>query len=145
MLEDLITEAMEINKQFQSPLSDHEVRTVLQHTLNKNYRTSCWKFKHYCKHCRYGKFRKLFRNSKPGYWKHINENNRIVGIKTIPDDVFYPWDILDTSKLDNDQIKGVQESRELRGIPIAIDAIVKSYGIPIGDEAIEEWEKFKEK
>jgi hypothetical protein len=57
--------------------------------------------------------------------------------------VFYPWDILDTSKLDEDQIKRVQESRELRGIPIAIDQIVKSYGIPIGDKAKREWEKFR--
>ncbi|MBR3213190.1 MAG: primase C-terminal domain-containing protein [Methanosphaera sp.] len=143
MFEDLITEAMEINKQFQSPLSDHEVRTVLQHTLNKNYRTRCWKFKKYCKHCRYGKFRKLFRNSKPDYWKHINEHNRLIGIKLIEDDKYYPWDILDTSKMTPEDAAEIQKFREMMGIPIAIDTIVKSYGIPIGDKAKRQWDKFR--
>lgn len=142
-IDEITQEALSINKALKSPLSEHEVAVVCKHVLAKNYRSSCWKFKPYCRHCKYGKFRKLFRNSKPNYWKHINENNRIVGIKTIPDDVFYPWDILDTSKLDDAQIKRVQESRELRGIPIAIDAIVKSYGIPIGDDAIDEWDEFR--
>ena len=142
-IEDLTKEALSINNAFTSPLSEHEVKTVLQHTLKKNYRTNCWKFKKYCKQCRYGKFRKLFRNSKPNYWKHINEHNRLVGIKTIPDDVFYPWDILDTSKLDDNQRKRVQISREQRGIPLGIDQIVKSYGIPIGDKAKRQWDKFR--
>jgi len=29
------------------------------------------------------------------------------------------------------------------GIPMAIDTIVKAYGIPIGDKAKREWEKFR--
>ena len=143
MTEDLITEAIAINNYFRQPLSEHEVNTVLQHTLNKNYRTSCWKFKPYCKHCRYGKFRKIFRNTKPNYWKHINEHNRIINIKLIEDDTYYPWDILDTSKLSEGDRKIIQEFREQMGIPIAIDSIVKSYGIPIGDKAKREWEKFR--
>jgi len=141
--EDLITEAITINKHFRQPLSEHEVKTVLQHTLNKNYRTSCWKFKHYCKHCRYGKFRKKFRNNKPNYWKHLNEHNRLINIKLIEDDEYYPWDILDTTKLSEGDRLVVQRFREEMGIPIAIDSIVKSYGIPIGDKAKREWEKFR--
>ena len=143
--EEIVEEALQINKAFADPLSEHEVTVVCSHVLAKNYRTSCWKFKKYCKHCRYGKFRKLFRNTKPNYWKHINEHNRLVGIKTIPDDEYYPWDILDTSKLTPDERNAVQLFREERGIPIAIDSIVKSYGIPIGDKAKREWDKFRKK
>jgi len=143
-INDLETEALHINKHFSNPLSENEVTTVLQHTLKKNYRTSCWKFKPYCKHCRYGKFRKIFRNSKPGYWKHINENNRLVNIKLLEDDTYYPWDILDTSKLTEQERATIQMFREEMGIPIAIDNIVKSYGIPIGDKAKREWNKFRE-
>ncbi len=142
-IEDLTNEALSINKAFKSPLNEHEVTTVLQHTLNKNYRTSCWKFKKYCKHCKYGKFRKIFRNSKPNYWKHLNENNRLVGIKVIADDEYYPWDIMDTSKMKPEDMMTIHRFREEMGIPIAIDAIVKSYGIPIGDKAKREWEKFR--
>lgn len=141
--DEIINEALNINKAFPKPLSKHEVTVVCNHVLNKQYRTSCWKFKKYCKHCRYGKFRKTFRRSKPKYWKHINENNRIVGIKTIPDDEYYPWDILDTSKLKPEDAVKIQIFREQMGIPIAIDQIVKSYGIPIGDKAKREWEKFR--
>ena len=143
MMEDLTKEALSINNAFKSPLNEHEVETVLQHTLKKNYRTSCWRFKPYCKHCRYGKFRKTFRNSKPNYWKHLNENNRLVDIKLIEDDMYYPWDILDTSKLTPEEKSMIQKFREEMGIPIAIDQIVKSYGIPIGDKAKREWEKFR--
>jgi len=143
--EDIVKEALSINKAFNSPLSNQEVTTVCQHVISKNYRTSCWKFKPYCKHCRYGKFRKLFRNSKPNYWKHINEHNRLVGIKLLPDDEVYPWDILDTSKLNPKDATTIQRFREEMGIPIAIDSIVKSYGIPIGDKAKREWERFKQR
>jgi len=144
-IEDLTKEALSINNAFTSPLSEHEVKTVLQHTLKKNYRTNCWKFKKYCKHCRYGKFRKLFRNSKPNYWKHINKHNKIVGISLLEDDTYYPWDILDTTKLSEGDRVTVQKFREEMGIPIAIDQIVKSYGIPIGDKAKREWERFKQR
>ena len=143
--DEIVKEALSINKSFQSPLSEQEVTVVCNHVLNKNYHTSCWKFKEYCKRCRYGKFHKLFKDSKPKYWKHINEHNRLVGIKTLPDDQFYPWDIIDTSKLEPDEITLVQFSRQERGIPIAIDKIVKSYGIPIGDKALREWNRFRKK
>lgn len=142
-IEDITNEALSINKAFTSPLSEHEVKVICQHVMNKNYRTSCWKFKPYCKHCRHGKFRKLWRNSKKGYWKHINENNRLVGIKLLEDDTYYPWDILDTSKMSPGDRSVIQRFREEMGIPIAIDRIVKSYGIPIGDKAKREWEKFR--
>ena len=142
-IDEITQEALSINKALKSPLSEHEVSVVCKHVLSKNYRTSCWKFKPYCKHCRYGKFRKLFRNSKPNYWKHINENNKLIGIKTLADDEYYPWDILDTSKLNPKERSIIQQFREQMGIPIAIDAIVKSYGIPIGDKAKREWEKFR--
>ena len=143
LIDDLETEAIEINKHFRQQLSEHEVKTVLQHTLKKNYRTSCWKFKPYCKHCRYGKFRKTFRNSKKDYWKHINEHNRLTGIKLIEDDMYYPWDILDTSKMNPKDAAEIHKFREEMGIPMAIDTIVKAYGIPIGDKAKREWEKFR--
>ena len=142
-IDEITEEALSINKAFQSPLSEHEVGVVCQHVLAKNYRTSCWKFKTYCQHCRYGKFRKQFMNSKRNYWKHINENNRLINIKLIPDDEYYPWDILDTSKLNQKDRVVIQKFREQMGIPIAIDQIVKSYGIPIGDKAKREWEKFR--
>ena len=154
--DEIVQEALSINKALTSPLSEQEVTVICQHATKKNYRTSCWKFKRYCKHCRYGKFRKLFRNSKPNYWKHINENNRLVGIKLLPDDEFYPWDIEDLSRITDvvddkgnvvrkkqDIIASIQQSRESRGIPIGIDLIVKNYGIPIGDKALREWQRFK--
>ena len=143
-MEDLVSEALEINKAFDSPLSQHEVSVVCKHVMAKDYKTSCWKFRTYCKRCKYGKFHKLFKDSKPKYWKHINENNRLVGIKTIPDDEYYPWDIADTSKLTPEQAVRVQQFREQMGIPIAIDVIVKQYGIPIGDKAKREWQRFKD-
>ena len=155
--EDIEKEALSINKAFKSPLNTDEVHVVCQHVMNKNYRTSCWKFKPYCKHCKYGKFHKLFRNSKPNYWKHINEHNRLVGIKTLPDDVFYPWDIVDTNTIEDihlengeirkkeDIIKSILISREMRGLPLGIDRIVKSHGIPIGDDAWEEYTQFIER
>lgn len=141
--EDILQEALSINKAFTSPLPKQEVAVVCQHVMSKNYRTSCWKFKPYCKHCRYGKFRKLWRDSKKGYWKHINENNKLTGIKLIEDDTYYPWDILDIDKLTPEQAIVIQRFRDEMGIPIAIDRIVKSYGIPIGDKAKREWEKFR--
>ena len=143
-MEEIVKEALSINNSFTSPLSEREVKVVCQHALKKNYRTSCWKFKQYCRHCKYGQFRKTFRNSKPKYWKHINENNRIVGIDLIPDDTYYPWDILDTSKLSKEDVGKIQLFREQMDIPIAIDRIVKSYGIPIGDKAKREWQRFKD-
>ena len=56
--------------------------------------------------------------------------------------MYYPWDILDTSKLTPEQKMVIQRFREEKGIPIAIDIIVKSYGIPVGDKAKREWENF---
>ena len=77
-MEDITNEALSINKALTSPLPAQEVRVICQHVLSKKYMTSCWKFRKYCRHCNYGKFRKTFRQSKPKYWKHINENNRII-------------------------------------------------------------------
>ena len=142
-IEELTEEAQSINKALTSPLHDKEVSVVCKHATSKNYKTSCWKFKPYCQHCRYGEFHKSFRNSKKGYWKHINENNRLIGIKLIEDDVYYPWDILDTRKLTNEEQASIHQFREEMGIPIAIDEIVKLYGIPIGDKAKREWERFR--
>ena len=142
-IDDMVNEALIINNEFETPLPKTEVEIILQHTLKKNYRTSCWKFKKYCKQCRYGKFHKLFRNSKPNYWKHINNSNRLTGIKLLEDDTYYPWDILDTSKLSEGDRLVVQHFREQMSIPINIDTIVKAYGIPVGDKAKREWMKFK--
>ena len=143
-LEDIIEEALLINKCFESSLSEKEVEVVCKHVFAKSYHTTCWKFQPYCRHCRYGEFRRIFRNSKPDYWKHINHNNRLVGIKQLEDDVYYPWDILDTSKLNEKDKATIQMFREQMGIPIAIDTVVKSYGIPIGDKAKREWNRFRE-
>ena len=142
-IDDIIKEALSINKALESPLSQKEVAVVCKHVTSKNYKTTCWKFKPYCKHCRYGEFHKSFRNSKKGYWKHLNENNKLVGIKVIADDEYYPWDILDTSKLTAEERVSIQQFREQMGIPIDIDKIVKNYGIPIGDKAKREWERFR--
>ena len=142
-IDEITQEALSINKALKSPLSEHEVSVVCKHVLAKNYRTSCWKFKQYCRHCKYGEFRKSFNQSKPKYWKHINNDNKLINIKNLPDDEYYPWDILDTSKLTPEQRTQVQIFREQMGIPIAIDSIVKSYGIPIGDKAKRQWDKFR--
>lgn len=157
--EDFIEEALLINKEFESPLGENEVVTVCKHAMSKNYHSTCWKFQQYCRHCRHGEFRKIFRNSKPNYWKHLNNNNQLVGIKLIEDDTYYPWDIIDTSKLSDIEIETgdgkrimtkeeqkarIQMFREQMGIPIDIDKIVKNYGIPVGDEALNEWNKFRE-
>lgn len=157
-IDNLVKEALQINKSFDEPLGEHEVRVICNHVIAKDYRTSCWKFKQYCQHCKYGKFHKNFKDSKPNYWKHLNEDNKLVNIKNIPDNEFHPWDITDTSKLHDIERKtenGVEvitaESqkatiynfREMMGIPMAIDTIVKSYGIPIGDKAKREWNKFR--
>lgn len=144
-IEDIVKEALSINKALESPLPEDEVTVICQHVLAKEYHTSCWKFKNYCKRCRHGKFHKLFKDSKPKYWKHINENNKIIGIGLIADDTYYPWDISDTSKMTPEDAAKVQLFREQMGIPIAIDQIVKSYGIPIGDKAKREWDKFRKK
>jgi len=143
-MDELVSEALVINKHLTNPLNPNEVTVICKHVMAKNYRTSCWKFKRHCRHCRYGEFRKLFRNSKPNYWKHINEHNRLINIKLLPDDKYYPWDILDTSKMTEENREKIQRFREEMGIPMAIDAIVKAYGIPIGKEARDEWENFKE-
>ena len=50
---------------------------------------------------------------------------------------------MDTSKLTDEERGVIQRFREEMGVPIAIDTIVKSYGIPIGDKAKREWEKFR--
>ena len=141
---EIINEALQINNSFTSPLSQHEVTVICNHVMAKEYRTSCWKFKKYCQHCKHGKFHKTFRNSKPGYWKHINENNKLVGIPTVPDDTFHPWDIIDTDKLTPEVKADIQKSREERGIPIGIDRVVKAYDIPIGFQAERQWERFKQ-
>lgn len=162
--EEIIEEALQINKSFDSPLSEHEVTVVCQHVLNKNYKTSCWKFKQYCKQCRYGKFRKQFNQSRPKYWKHLNQNNRLINIKGLPDDVYYPWDIIDTEnpedlktedeKLENKILSkeevekrknNIHWFRESMDINKDIDKIVKNYGIPIGDKAKNKWERFKKR
>ena len=142
-IDDIIKEALSINKALQSPLPDNEVKVICQHVMAKPYKSSCWKFKHYCQHCRYGKFKKSFRNSNPKYRKYLNNNNRLVRIGIIPDDTYYPWDILDTSELTQEQRTRVQIMREQKGIPIDIDKIIKNYGISIGDKAKDEWERFK--
>lgn len=144
ILDEIIEEALYINKEFESPLHEDEVVTVCKHVISKNYQTSCWKFRPHCRHCRHGEFRRIFRNSKPNYWKHINYQNRLVGIKRLEDDMYYPWDILDTSKLNEKDKVTIQMFREQMGIPIDIDEIVKSYGIPVGDKAKREWNKFRE-
>ena len=46
-------------------------------------------------------------------------------------------------KLTPEQAIIIQRYRDEMGVPIAIDRIVKSYGIPIGDKAKREWEKFR--
>ena len=162
--DEIVNEALQINNSFANPLSEHEVTVVCKHVMAKDYRTSCWKFKKYCKHCRYGKFRKSFNQSKPKYWKHINKNNRLVNIKGLPDDKYYPWDILDTENpndlktesekeankiLSDEEVEkrrnNIYRFRQENDVNINIDRIVKNYGIPIGDKAKNEWERFKKR
>jgi len=142
--DEFIDEALLLNNQFESRLSENEVVTICKHAMSKNYHSTCWKFQTYCRHCRHGEFRRIFRNSKPGYWKHLNHHNQLTGIKLLEDDTYYPWDILDTSKLTEKEKVTIQMFREQMGIPINIDEIVKMYGIPIGDKAKREWNKFRE-
>ena len=60
---ELYQEALQINKQFQEPLGETEVKTVTLHVFKKNYMSTCQRFKKYCRNCKYGSNRKPFKET----------------------------------------------------------------------------------
>ena len=101
---ELYQEALQINKQFQEPLGETEVKTVTLHVFKKNYMSTCQRFKKYCRHCRYGSNRKPFKETIPGLWKILKKDNSLKnGVVGLPHGYkYYLWDILDTSQLKED-------------------------------------------
>jgi len=144
--EEIIEEAMTINTYFNKPLTKQEVNTIVKSVFRKAYLSSCKKFSHYCQKCKHGKGKKPF-NCLNEYWRVIDNQNIIkplISRRMNGKEELYVWDILDTSKLSESDALKVKLLREEKGIPVNIDELLKLRGIPIGDEALNEWNKYKE-
>ena len=138
--EDIVKEALEVNKKFQSPLSENEVQAVCLHVCKTLYYSSCYNFQRYCKHCKYGDNRKPFRATIRNGWKLLNKDNTIkTKVVNLPKGTYYLWDFLDTSKLtENDKLE-VMRLREDKGINPLIDEVIKLKGFKVGDEALKQF------
>lgn len=143
---ELYQEALQINKQFQEPLGETEVKTVCLHVFKKNYMSTCQRFKKYCRNCKYGSNRKPFKETIPGLWKILKKDNSLKnGVVGLPHGYkYYLWDILDTSQLKEDDKLRVQKLRESKGINPMIDEVIKLRGFPVGDEALTLFMKYLE-
>ena len=143
--EEMVLVAMEINKQFDDPLSEREVKAVTHHVCKTLYYSSCYSFKHYCKHCRYGNNRKPFKETIPRGWTLLNNDNTIkTKVVGLPKGEYYLWDFLDTSKMAEDDKLKVMRLREAKGINPMIDEVLKLKGFKVGDEALEQFMKYGE-
>ena len=144
-LDDIVKEALEVNKKFQDPLSQKEVEAVCHHVCKTVYYSSCYNFRRYCKHCKYGDNRKPFKSTIPKGWKILNKDNTIktksVGL---PKGKYYLWDFLDTSKLTEEDKLKVMRLREAKGINPLIDEVLKLKGFKVGDEALKQLEEYWE-
>ena len=137
-LTEITNEAIEINKEFEEPLKEQEVKTVALHAFKKDYKSTCQIFKKYCRHCQYGSNRKPFKETIPGLWKILKKDNTLKnGEVGLPRGYkYYLWDILDTSLLSEEDKLSVQRLRESKGINPDIDKVIKLHGFPVGDEAL---------
>ncbi len=139
--EQLNKQALILNKHLNQPLPKKEIETLVQHVTKTQYKSSCKKFKNYCQKCNIGSNKKPFKEYKKGYWKTIRKNNTIIkkltnGVET------YPWDIEDTTLMNETQKKDVLELREQKGMNPIIDTVLKLRGIKIGDEALKEYKEY---
>ena len=126
-LTEITEEAIQINKEFDEPLKEQEVKTVALHAFKKDYKSTCQIFKKYCRHCQYG-------------------SNRKNGVFRLPHGYkYYLWDILDTSELSDEDKLTVQRLRESKGIDPQIDDKIKLRGFPVGDEALRLFMDYLEK
>lgn len=141
--DELLNEALQINKEFKDSLSENEVKNVVKHVDDHNYKSSCNMFKQYCERCDYGYFKKSYNQKHKNYWKTLTRDNKIKGINSLPEDIeLYPWDIVDTSLIeDKDAVLRIKLMRESKGINPDIDEVLKSRGIKIDEEALREWLK----
>ena len=136
--EEMLTEALKVNNSFQDKLEEKEVKAVVQHVCKTLYYSSCHNFKKYCRHCKYGSNRKPFKETIPNLWQILNKDNTLKnGVVGLPYGYkYYLWDILDTSKLSDDDKLRVQMLRENKGVNPMIDEVIKLRGFPVGDEAL---------
>lgn len=133
--QDLYRVSLDLNKCLSVPLSASEISQLTKHVLKTNYLSACKRFRVTCKKCRFGHKKPQWRNAK-GYWKIINRKN-IVDLKyAVPKGMtLYLWDIIDTSLLNSDDKMKVMMLRESKGVDPNIDEVIKSYGVPVDEEA----------
>ena len=135
-------EAEKLNQYFKEPLPTNEVKNILKHVTNHNYRSNCKSFEPYCQRCRYGDMKERYNEINPRYHWHIKEDNTLYGFPGLPDGTYYPWDFEDTSKLDRRTKRRIMELREFKGISPLIDQEIIANGIPVGDEALKEYMEY---
>lgn len=141
--EDLFRVSLEVNECLRVPLSADEVRVIALHTLKQPYRTTCKHFINFCKKCRFGNKKPRWRDAK-GYWKVINKKNRVDLKYVTPKGMeLYLWDIIDTSELTEEDKMKVMLLRESKGIDPLIDEVIKGYGVPVGDAALQDYLTYK--
>ena len=138
-VEEITNEAMKVNQMFSEKLSEQEVKAVCSHVCKTTYYSSCYTFKDYCRHCKYGNNKKPFRDVLPNGWRILNKDNTIktknVGL---PKGKYFLWDFVDTSKLSDDDKLVVMRLRESKGINPSIDEVLKLKGFKVGDEALKQ-------
>lgn len=138
--EEMLKVAMEVNKKFNEPLSENEVKAVTHHVCKTLYYSTCYSFQGYCKHCRYGHNRKPFKETIPRGWMVLNKDNTLkTKVLNLPKGKYYLWDFLDTSKLNDDDKLKVMRLREAKGINPSIDEVLKLKGFKVGDEALKQF------
>ena len=131
-LETIYQTALILNDELKEPLNKRETRAISKSIDKNDYKSSCYPFKHYCSpgiRCPLNK-----RSSK-----HLTSGGYVKML--YPAIKIRPWDIEDLTGIKNDIAERIRESREERGINPYIDVILKSKGVKIGDEALEDWYK----
>lgn len=136
--------ALKLNQLLQPSLNEKEVSTITSHVLKKRYKSSCKKYEKFCESypCNFHGV-KYFKDYQPGWWKYLDYDNSIINIPGLVEKHVYLWEIMDTSKLDSDQVERVHELRDEKGMSTIIDEVLKLKGLPIGDEAYMLWENFR--
>lgn len=143
--DELLPVSLEVNKCFNDPLSEREVKAVTLHVCKTTYFSSCYSFKNYCRHCRYGTNRKPFKDKIHRGWMILNKDNTIKTDKVgLPKGTYYLWDFQDTSKLNKDDKLKVMRLREEKGINPLIDEVLKLKGFKVGDEALKQLKDYWE-
>lgn len=130
-----------LNKNLKESLKPNELRAIAKSVNNNQYKASCYPFKKECQGCQFGTGKKPYNQHKPHYWKHIDHKNRLKMF--LPGEIF-PWDIMDTSLLSEEDAETIRKFHILKGINPKIDVVLKMQGIPIGDEALKEWTAYCE-